>query len=109
MAIDPQIIEKLKAAHPDLHLLQHKEDGEVVAEVIVKRPPPDVFRKFRAMLRNPARKDEAPEQLVRDCCLYPDPAALAEIFRVRVGLIDTFAGKLIDLAGLSEDCESVPL
>ncbi len=109
MAIDPKIIDTLKASNPDLHLVTHKEDGVVVVEAVLKRPPADEFRKFRAMLKNPARKDEAPEALVRTCCVYPDPAALTEIFRVRVGLIDTWAGKLIDLAGLAEECESVPL
>jgi hypothetical protein len=61
------------------------------------------------MLKHPGRKEEAPEALVRACCVYPEPAELTEIFRVRVGLIDTWAGKLIDLAGLVEECESTPL
>lgn len=109
MAIDPKLIESLKATNPDLHRFAHKEDGAVVVEAIFKRPPADDFRKFRAMLRTPARKDEAGESLVRTCCVYPEPAALTEIFRVRVGLIDTWAAKLIGLAGLSEECESTPL
>jgi hypothetical protein len=107
--MDAAIVEKLKAANPDIHLVQHREDGAVVVEAVLKRPPADEFRKFRAQLKNAARKDEAPEQLVRACCVYPDAASLTEIFRVRVGLIDTWAGKLIDLAGLAEECESVPL
>lgn len=107
--IDPKIIETLKTTNPDLHLLKIVEDGAAVVEVIVKRPPADTFRKFRAMLRNPARKDDAPEQLVRDCAVYPEAAGLTEVFRVRVGAVDTFAAKLIELAGLTEECESSPL
>lgn len=107
--IDPRIIETLKASHADLHLLRIVEEGETVVEVVARRPAADVFRKFRAMLRNPARKEDAPEQLVRDCVLYPEAVELVEIFRVRVGAVDTFAAKLITLAGLTEGCESSPL
>ena len=103
--IDAQIAADLKAKHgADLHLLSH--DG---VEVVCKRPGKGEYRRFRHMTIDEKRKEDAAETFVRDCTVYPDGQALAAIFEVRPGLIDTFAARLIDLAGTAKECETVPL
>ena len=103
--IDPTIAAALKDKHgPDLHVLSH--DG---VEIVVKRPGKAEYRRFRHMTLDERRKEDAAETFVRDCTVLPDAKALAAEFEVRPGLIDTFAGKLIELAGTAKECEAVPL
>ncbi len=103
--IDPEIVEELKAKHgTDIHLLSH--DG---VEVVAKRPGKAQYRRFRHLGIGERTKEDAAETFVRDCVVYPDQPGLSSEFEKRPGLIDTFCGKLLDLAGTAKDCEAVPL
>jgi hypothetical protein len=105
--IDKDVIEKLKEKHgDDLHLLSN--DG---VEFVFKRPPKEVYRRFRAK----ATRDEgsgagdAAEGLVFACLVFPEAPALMVAIEKQYGLIDTFANKLVKLAGAAKECEAVPL
>lgn len=103
--IDPKIAEELKAKHgADLHVLAH--DG---CEVIVKRPGRFEYRKFRKETLDERKKEDAPENFIRACCVYPEPADLSRMLEARPGLVDTFSGALIDLAGTSREADVSPL
>jgi hypothetical protein len=100
-------IAALKDKHgPDLHLLR-SPDGSI--EVVAKRPGRGEYRRFRRMTLDERKKEDASETFVRDCIVFPDAAELAKIFEVQPGLVDTWASKLIDLAGTAKECEAVPL
>lgn len=103
--IDPKTIDELKAKHGgDLHLLRN--DG---IEVVAKRPGKPQYRRWRQATSDEKRRQDAAETLVRDCIVHPDQEALTTIFDVRPGLIDTFCGELLELAGTAKECEVVPL
>lgn len=103
--LDPKIIEDLKTQHGnDLHLLEHED-----VALIVKRPGKAEYRRFKSQVDDARRQETASEDFVRACCVYPPAVDLASIFNRRYGLTDTFASRLIDLAGLSKDATSTPL
>lgn len=103
--MDKTLIEDLKAKNQgmDLHRL-------VCAglEIVVKVPGEVEWRKFQVASRDERRRLEAPTKLVYDCLVFPDAQALSAAVAKRPGLITSFAGKLVDLAGVAE-CESDPL
>lgn len=103
--IDHELAAALKDKHGnDLHVLAH--DG---VEIVCKRPGKAEYRRFRHMTLDERRKEDAAETFVRDCTVYPEAKELGVAFEVRPGLIDTFASKLVELAGTAKECEAVPL
>jgi hypothetical protein len=103
--IDPKIAAELKEKHgSDLHVMNH--DG---VEVVAKRPGKVEYRRFRHMTMDDRRKEDAAATFVRDCIVYPAAADLEREFEKRPGLVDTFANKLVELAGTAKECEAVPL
>lgn len=72
--------------------------------VIVKRPHPASYKKFR----DRAETDTAAfEQLVRPCVIYPDAVALDIIFVEFAGVLDRVANAVVELAGFRQK-ESAP-
>jgi hypothetical protein len=105
MDLDPKTIDELKAKHGnDLHLLSH--DG---VEFIAKRPGPAQYRRFRRMASDERQRADAAETLLRDCVVHPDQQGIGTALGTRPGLVDTFGGKLLELAGADKDCEVRPL
>ena len=104
MALDPKILEELKAKHSDLHLLSH--DG---VEVVAKRPGKAEYRRFRDMIRDEKRAADAAETFVRACIVYPDAGAVTAIIAQRPAIVDTLANTLVGLAGLTREAEATPL
>ncbi len=104
MAIDPKIVAELKEKHPALKLFQ-------VGSIIVKRPGPVEYRKFKVKgMTGGAARADATEELVRDCLVYPDQAAFTAMVNDQPALVDVLVDRLLDLAGVAaKDLEVVPL
>ncbi len=99
--IDDKLIERLKAEHGEVHLLEH--DG---IEVVVKPAVRPEWKRFNEMRGDPARKVGAAEQLLRDCCVFPDAAGLAAILARKPGLAETFGGECAEISGLTNKVTS---
>jgi hypothetical protein len=99
--LDEKTIEDLKAKHGEIHLLELES-----AEVIVKVPDRDAWRRYRDMQRDEKRAAGAPERLLRDCCVFPDAAGLETLLAGRPGLVESFALKCQEIAGLSDKVAS---
>ena len=103
--MDAKVIEELKAAHGSgLHLIEH--DG---VEVVAKRPGGPQYRRWKQLTLDEKRRIDAGATLVRDCVVHPAAAELQALIDERPGLVDTFAGKLVELAGASQEATVTPL
>lgn len=105
MDFAPEIIEKVKAAHPgvELHLLTvESKHADRVYQAIAKVPNRDRWMRFKAQLRDDTRKAVAFEGLVRDMVVHPDPQALDSLLEQRPALAESFGGQISELAGLEE-------
>jgi ribosomal protein L19 len=99
--LNQEQIDKLKSAHGELHQVD-AGDGERAISVIVKVPNRERWNRFKAQVQDAHRKALAMEALVRDCVVHPVAAELDRIIEVRPGLVETFGGKIAELAGLEE-------
>lgn len=90
-------VDELKAQHGDVVELSHAGRS-----IIVKRPSRAVWRKFQAKARGPGplAQHDALEGLVRDCLVHPDPAGFDAMLEALPGLVATFGGELVELAGV---------
>jgi hypothetical protein len=104
MAIDPSIIEDLKQKHGEIHHLSHAG-----VDVVVKAPGRAEWKRFRALMADEKRRADSLETLLRDCIVHPDRSELDGILGRRPGLAETFGGKLVEIAGLSEGAEGKAL
>ena len=97
-------IDDTKAANPgtDVHSIF---EAKLEVECLFRRPPPGEWKRFREMLINPDTKVMANKSLVYACRLWPEKAVFEELVDQREGypgLVDTFTGKLCEIAGVSE-------
>lgn len=100
MALDPKIIDELKAQHGSafhIHIPESKYDGAV--DIVVKRPPRAEWKRFRAMLFDPEQKPNALETLAKVCVIYPDAAAFAELLNERPALAEKIGDQCTEVAG----------
>jgi hypothetical protein len=98
--IDPTIAAELKGKHPGAVALTAA--GETVAVVAPTRPQ---WKRFRSTAVDEKRRPEALEQLLRDCLVYPDQAALTAILERKPGLAETFGAEVLELAGAGAEVE----
>lgn len=102
--MNPEKELELKDKHPGVPL--HELTGSSGASIIVRSPDRATYKKFRAHMQDDRRKLDAPEVLLRSCILHPDSAAVDVLLDQQPGLVETFANKLLEIAGL-EKSESV--
>lgn len=103
--IDPATLDALREKHGELHELPLGE-GEAV---LVRRPRRADYKKFRGKADREATRADALEILARDCIVWPDVAAFEAMLERRPALADVVGGKLLELAGLSEDPDTKKL
>lgn len=63
---------ELEAKHGDI---EHVVGKGSKWEVVYKRAPRAVYKRFRSLAHDPAKKSEAQEMLALGCVVYPSPAA----------------------------------
>jgi hypothetical protein len=103
--LTPEIIERLKAAHPntELHELAFA-DGSVV----VRLPSRSEYRMFQSIVTDRSLP-EGLEYLLNTCVVHPDAAAVAALFERRPGLVNVLGNKLAGLAGSGAQVEAKKL
>lgn len=75
-------------------------DGE---EFVVRPPGRAEARRFRALVMDEKRRQDAAETLVRDCCLVPDPKALNELLERKPFFAESLSSKLLELGGMAQE------
>lgn len=100
MALDPKLIDKLRAEHGEVYLLQ-----AAGVEVAVKPPSRAAMKRFFNTASREDRRYEALEALLLDCVVHPSPTELAAILERKPGLVAPFGEKLVSLAGATEEAE----
>lgn len=104
MPLNPETIANLKEKHSDIYLLEAGEH-----EVVVRPPTRGEYRRFRAMATDDRKKPEAVETLLRDCVLYPESAEIERLLEKKPALADIFGGKVLELAGATEEARGKQL
>lgn len=99
-------IQATKNDHPgaELHMLEHGDEA-----VIVKVPNRSQWRRFVAESSNktPGAASAAMENLLAQVTVWPK--STADLYDRRPGLVETFAGKVSELAGLSSEASAKKL
>jgi hypothetical protein len=100
MPITEAQIEKHRAANPgrELHVIRN-DDHDL--EILVKAPDDGEWKRFRSMQADDAQKYLAPRALVMGSILEPSATEFTAMLATRPGLAETFAGELIEIAGVS--------
>jgi hypothetical protein len=100
VAIDPKVIDTLKAEHSQVYLLAACDE-----QVIVRQPTKGEFERFAAAVADEARRAKASRLLFLDCVVYPDREAVDAMLARLPGLAITFGGECAELAGVTRDVE----
>jgi len=98
--ITEEQITKLKEAHPgaELHHIHNEDTG---VDVVVKAPSESEWKRFRSMQSDPEQRAHAIGVLFRACLVHPAAQEFAPIIAAKPGLVETFGGDLVDIAGVS--------
>lgn len=104
MPLDAKLVEKLKAEHGEVYILE-----AAGGSVVVKPPSRAAMKRFFNLSAREDRRYEALEALLQDCAVYPDPSELARLLERKPGLVAPFGEQLVRLAGATEEAEFRPL
>ena len=104
--LDEAQLNDLKSKHGELFQLRAERTGDVV---IVKKAPEPLWKRFRTQMMDPAKKPFAPEQLLRDCIVFPDRETVDAMLARMPGLVDTFTGELAEINGAGQSVEKKAL
>lgn len=96
--IDEAKRQEILAKHPEAEVLTVG-----VHEIVVRVPGRAEYRRFKTLALDERRRVDAAETLVRDCCLYPDGNWLNDLLERQPALAEVFGGKLLELAGMSQE------
>lgn len=96
--IDHKKLQQLKDQYGDIYELSAMD-----ASVYVKAPSRPSVKRFFATISDDKRRFEALEQLLRDCVVDPSQDELDKLLDRKPGLVATFGGKLMELAGAQEE------
>lgn len=100
--IEPSIVERLKAAHPESELLVLAGAGFTV---VAKSPGKKEMDLFRSTMFDEKRRAGALERFVRVCLVYPAPEEVTSILDLKPGLVERWAEKLLELGGSNEELQ----
>ena len=100
-------LEQLRNKFPDkkLHLLT-APSGE---EIVVRRPDRPVWKRFQAQAQDDRRRQEALENLVTGCLVYPENGGWDAMVDERPGLVQSFGNAIVELAGAAQAVEKKAL
>ncbi len=100
MRPDERTIERLKAEHGEVYLL------EAAGVAVVARPPSRAeYRRFRARALDEKNRADALEALTRACVVWPEQAEFDTLLEQKPALAEVFGAKLLELAGAVEEAE----
>ncbi len=107
--IDEALVNSLKSKHPGCDLRQIGDEDE--DPIIVRTPTLAEWKAFKAQARddNKAKAMDAPAWLVKTCCVWPEDATRKEIIDRKPAIVDTWANKLAEFAGVRESIASKKL
>lgn len=97
--MDEKKLEALKAEHPNLKLVVLRAPGG--EEVVVRRPNREIWKRYIGAMMTDDRKLDAGENLLKTCLVFPDPSGFEALVDDAPGLVMTFTGALMDVAGFS--------
>lgn len=95
-----------KAEHPgaELHLLEHGDDA-----IVVRVPNRIQWRRFitESGTKTPGAASNAMENILAAVTVWPKSSE--DLYNRRPGLVETFAGKVCELAGLASEATAKKL
>lgn len=99
MPITKQQFDAAVAANPgvEIEVLQH---DKLPDEVLARVPSSQIWGVFRNM-QNDGKKMDAALFLVQSSVLYPERTELTKMLDAHPGLVEVWAGELIEMAGVS--------
>jgi hypothetical protein len=90
---------ELEAKHGRIGVVTHP-DAKSWA-VVLRKPRRGEYKMFRAHSNNPQRAPDAQENLVKQTCVWPEPAGLEAMLEEWPGIPEACGRMLIELAGMS--------
>jgi hypothetical protein len=104
MALDANSIERIKAEHGEVYVLE-----AAGASVVVRPPSRAAMKRFFNLSSREDRRYEALEALLQDSAVYPEPAELARLLEKKPGLVGPVWDKLVSHARGPEEADFRPL
>lgn len=104
MDVGQDVLEELRTKHGQVWVLRALDE-----HVVVRRPTRAEYKRFRALASDEDRRADAPEALLRNCVVWPDPTALEALLERYPAMGDTFAVELLKIAGSTKDTSSTKL
>ena len=92
-----ELLTTLRGEHGEVFSIRSKDGAH---EVIVRLPTRPEWKRFMAQSRK--KDDNASEVLLMCCIVHPDKSGQTALFARYPALVDSFAAKLCELAGLDE-------
>ena len=100
--VPQEAIDKAKAANPGRDIMLLSAGGY---EVVAKAPGTAEMNMFRDLIASEKTKPRATERLLRACVLHPSQEELGAMLEKKPGLVESFGGKLVEEAGITEEAE----
>jgi hypothetical protein len=79
------------------------------SHILVRMPTPIEFRRWQQQSSDPDNRVNATDNLVNAVIIWPAREVFADMVRRRPGLMLTFAGEVIELAGLARRAQKKTL
>jgi hypothetical protein len=98
--IDKTTLEELKAKHGEVLCLKAGD-----SEAVFRRISRVLYKKFTKLISDPAKRDEALDQLARDCLIHPEKVAFEEMLAAKPFHAMRFAEALLKDAGAEDEAE----
>jgi hypothetical protein len=105
LSLTEEKIAELKERHGEGQLVAITVDSSTGEQVVIRRPSRAEWKKFRAHGSDDKRRQHAPENLVRECSVFPDVDRLNALLDRYPGLVETLTIELVQLAGMTDSPE----
>lgn len=103
-----EVAAELKSKHGEVHALElcgrTEPDDKPRVTFVVRLPTRIEFKRFKdaSMNRSADVQLKASEQLARACIVYPAPEVIEATVEKYVGVLETTAGEVLELAGIEK-------
>lgn len=101
VSIPEEKLLELEERYPEGHLITGPEGHQI----FVNRPGRKEWKRFVQAVEVPGKRMDALEQLVQDCRVFPEKAALDAMLDSRPALGGIFGQRCLTLAGLVGEAE----
>lgn len=101
--ITDEVIKRVKAANAAVTEVHHLTHPELPDEVLVRPPSRQEWRIYQNHRHDAdvVKRSMAPDVLVETCVIHPSREDLGKMLEAHPGLVETWAGDLVEIAGVT--------